>query len=76
MCNAVGWVGSEKYIGGLTKSRGEHWGLVLPSWAKALRTWGEAGVVTFKQKMRPKMTDKGLTCMFVGYAPNHADGVY
>ena len=65
-----------KDIYGSVKTRMEHWGMKLPCWSAALQTWGEAGVVTFKQKMRPKMEDKGLTCMLVGYAEDHAKGVY
>ena len=63
-------------LNGIAKTRVEHWGASLPKWALALRTWGEAGVVTLKSKTTPKMANKGLSCMFVGYAPNHADGVY
>ena len=65
-----------KEVDGEVKTRMEHWGMSLPKWTAALRTWGEAGVVTLKQKMRPKMEDKGLTCMLVGYAEDHAEGVY
>ena len=61
---------------GVSKTRLEHWGVDLPKWTKALRTWGEAGVVTLTSKTAPKMANDGLTCMFVGYALNHADGVY
>lgn len=42
-----------------------------PSFVKYLRTWGEAGTVTLKQKIHPKEQDKGVTCMFVGYAEDH-----
>ena len=63
-------------INGVSKTRQEHWGATLPKWSNALRTWGEAGVVTLKSKMTPKMANKGLSCMFVGYAPQHAEGVY
>eukprot|EP00957_Ditylum_brightwellii_P016470 1237937-Ditylum_brightwellii.AAC.1 len=31
-------------IQGKQKTQVEHWNGVLPNWAKALRTWGEAGV--------------------------------
>ena len=29
-----------------------------------------------KSKTSPKLANKGLTCMFMGYATGHADGVY
>jgi hypothetical protein len=35
------------------------------------------GVVAYaNRKMRPKFSNKGRTCMFVGYATNHAEDVY
>ena len=63
-------------LDGETKTRVEHWSGKLPNWTKALRTWGEAGVATVNSKTRPKLKNKGITSMFVGYAVNHADGVY
>eukprot|EP00957_Ditylum_brightwellii_P130606 9963464-Ditylum_brightwellii.AAC.1 len=42
----------------------------------ALCTWGEAGMVKVKTKTMPKLSNKGITCMFVGHALNHADGTY
>ena len=63
-------------LDGVSKTRLEHWGANLPNWTMALRTWGEAGVVTLTSKAAPKMANDGLTCMFVVYALNYADGVY
>ena len=63
-------------INGEIKTRLEHWGADLPKWTRALRTWGEAGVVKLKSSTSPKMANKGLTCVFVGYAIDHAEGVY
>ena len=63
-------------INGEKKSRHEHWNGKLPAYAKALRTWGEAGTVTLKQKMESKMSDRGVTCMFVGYNSDSGDDVY
>eukprot|EP00957_Ditylum_brightwellii_P137368 10473021-Ditylum_brightwellii.AAC.1 len=54
----------------------EDWCGELPRWSKALQTWGEAEVVKVKTQTMPKSSNKGTTCMFVGYATNHADGVY
>jgi Reverse transcriptase (RNA-dependent DNA polymerase) len=57
-------------------SRYEHIFGKLPDFAKHLRQWGEAGVVKIKTKTSPKIDNKGITCMFVGYATNHAGDVY
>eukprot|EP00957_Ditylum_brightwellii_P036465 2761584-Ditylum_brightwellii.AAC.1 len=46
-------------INGMTKTRVEHWNMLLPRWIWALRTWGEAGVVTTKTKTAPKMKARG-----------------
>eukprot|EP00957_Ditylum_brightwellii_P099667 7592037-Ditylum_brightwellii.AAC.1 len=50
-------------IGGVEKTRVEHWMGSLPRWVHALRTWGEAGVVKTKTKTTPKMNPRGITCM-------------
>ncbi len=49
-----------------------------PKFARHLRTFGEIGIVTnpSTQKIKAKLADRGKTCMFVGYAENHASGVY
>jgi hypothetical protein len=39
-----------------------------PEWAKHLRTFGEAGTVKIKTDTTPKLHDRGVQCMFVGYA--------
>ena len=44
-------------IDGVTKTRVEHWCGELPRWAKALRTWGEAGVVKVKATTTPKLAN-------------------
>jgi hypothetical protein len=43
---------------------------------KFLRTWGEAGTVKVKTDTTPKITDRGVLCMFVGYADDHDGDVY
>jgi hypothetical protein len=45
-----------------------------PAFAEHLRTWGEAGTV--KVKKPPKSEYKGVTCMMLGYADDHAGDVY
>jgi hypothetical protein len=48
-----------------------------PSFAKFLRTWGEAGTVTIKsRKFQPKEKGRGVTCLMVGYSPDHSAGTY
>ena len=47
-------------------------------YAQSLRIFGEMAVVAIheEKKMRSKLDDSGKTCMFVGYAENHAKDVY
>ena len=63
-------------IKGETKTRAEHWHGHLPAYANHLRKWGEAGVVKIKNKQTTKMEERGITCMFVGYAKQHAGDCY
>jgi hypothetical protein len=62
---------------GKEATRYEHFGDANPAFAKHLCTWwGEAGTVTLKVKSTPKVGDRGIACMMVDYAPNHAGNVY
>ena len=63
-------------IEGVTKTRVEHWSGAMPKFAQHLRKWGEAGVVKIKTNTTPKLSDRGITCMFVGYAKNHSGDCY
>ena len=63
-------------IGDKTATRYEHWGNEIPRFAKYLRVWGESGVVKIKTTSTPKLADRGVICMFVGYATNHAGDCY
>jgi hypothetical protein len=63
-------------IDGKTATKYEHWCGKNPEFAKHLRTWGEAGTVKVKTGTTPKLDDRGVQCMFVGYALNHAGDVY
>ena len=65
-----------KTLDRVMKSRVEHWCGHLPQWSKALRTLKEAGVVKVKTKTTPKLANRGVTCMFTGYANAHTSGVY
>jgi Integrase core domain. len=63
-------------LDGVAKTRVEHWSGKLPKFAMHLRTWGEAGTVTLKNTRSPKLADRGVQCMFVGYALNHEGDCY
>jgi phage portal protein BeeE len=41
-----------------------------------LCVWGEAGSLKVKTKATPKITDRGVQCMFVEYAINYAGNTY
>ena len=58
-------------LGGMTASRREHFGDFLPKFASHLRTWGEAGTVKLASNFSSKLLDRGIICVFVGYADNH-----
>ena len=63
-------------LAGKTATRYEHWSGKIPNFVKHLRTWGEAGTVKIKDKSTPKVADRGIQCMFVGYALDHAPDCY
>ena len=60
----------------VVKPRVEHFEGSIPPFAEHLQTWGEAGTVKIKAKMTPKLGDRGITYMFVGYAQEHAGDYY
>ena len=47
-----------------------------PTFLQKLRTFGEIGVVLDRQKMKNKLASRGHKSIFVGYAQQHAVGVY
>jgi transposase InsO family protein len=49
-----------------------------PAYLHHLRTFGEVGIVADKPgpTIKSKLADRGLLCVFVGYARNHAGNVY
>ena len=63
-------------LDGVKKTRYEHWCGKVPRFAKHLRTWGEAGTVKTVTKKISKVLDRGVQCMFVGYAMEHDGDVY
>jgi len=58
-------------VNGKRASRYQHMFGQNPRWAKHLRLFGEAGAVKIVTNTSPKLSDKGLLCMMVGYAENH-----
>ena len=65
-------------LNGIGKTRYQHWSEKNKdlSFAKYLRTWGEAGTVKTRRVTTSKIEERGTTCMLVGYAINHDSGVY
>jgi hypothetical protein len=64
-------------IDGIVKTRYEHQFGSLPPFAQALRTFGEAGTVNIESRtFQPKEKGRGITCMMVGYCPDHGVGTY
>ena len=47
-----------------------------PKCSAHLRMWGEAGTIKLCQKMTPKLSDRGKTCMMIGYAHDHGGDTY
>ncbi len=49
-----------------------------PKFCVSLRVFGEDGIYrrTEIRSMKPKLDDRGVLCIFVGYSPEHAEGVY
>jgi hypothetical protein len=44
---------------------------VNPKWVKHMHVWGEAGTVSVKESKHPKVKNKGVKMMFVGYPDDH-----
>ena len=49
-----------------------------PTWIQNLNFFGEIGIVHDGQnaKIRGKLSDRGIECMFIGYSDDHAANVY
>jgi hypothetical protein len=63
-------------IDGIKKTRYEHFFGKNPKFAGHLRFFGEAGTVKTKTKKTPKLDDRGVPCMLVGYEIDHDGDVY
>jgi hypothetical protein len=61
---------------GIEDTRYVHWCGANPNFTTHLRTWGEAGTVKVKTKTTPKIEDRGVQCIFVGYALGHTGDTY
>jgi hypothetical protein len=58
-------------IGNKEATRYVHWCGKNPQFSEHLRIWGEVGTVKIKTKATPKIGDRGIQCMFVGYYLDH-----
>ena len=48
-----------------------------PRYAKDIRVFGEMGIVrNYEKKIKAKLENRGIPCMFVGYSKDHEDDVY
>jgi hypothetical protein len=63
-------------IGNKEATRYEHWCGKNPDFCEYLRTWGEVGTVKIKTNSTPKIGDRGIQCMFVGYSLDHTADCY
>jgi hypothetical protein len=41
-----------------------------------LKMFGDVGVITTKEKIQAKLSNRGTTCMFVGYMEHHSRDAY
>jgi hypothetical protein len=63
-------------INSVVKSHFQHAFGFNPNFAAHLRTFGEAGTVKTKTLGTPKLANRGVACMFIGYPPNHKGDCY
>ena len=52
-------------INGVKGTRYQHFYDEMPGFVSKLRTWGEAGVVKTKVNGTPKLSNRGVVCIFV-----------
>jgi hypothetical protein len=55
-------------IVGEANTRYVHWCGENPRFSSYLRVWGEAGMVKIKTNKTPKLSNRSILCVFVGYA--------
>ena len=63
-------------VHGVMKTRAEHFNKELPNFSKYLRRWGEAGTVKTTPVNAAKSRERGVTCIFVGYADKRPGDCY
>ena len=63
-------------LNGKHASHLEHFFGKNPKCSAYLQTWGEAGTIKLCQKMTPKLSDCGKTCMMIGFAHDHSGDTY
>ena len=63
-------------INGITKTRIEYFGMKLPKFTSYLRIWRETIVTKVKSNISPKLKDKGVPYLFLGYIDNYKGDCY
>ena len=63
-------------LDGNVKTRWEHFYGELPTFARSLKIFGEAGTVMLKTATTPNVLNKGVVCMFVEYPDHHASNCW
>ena len=63
-------------LDGNVKTRWEHFYGELPTFARSLKIFGEAGTVMLKTATTPKVLNKGVVCMFVEYPDHHGSNCW
>jgi hypothetical protein len=63
-------------INGVTKMQYKHFYGKLQKFIQYIHAWGEAGVIKIWLLATPKVSDRGVPCMFVGYAKSHPGNTF
>jgi hypothetical protein len=63
-------------LDGVIDTRYKHWCGTNPKFVEHLCTWGEVGTVNLKEIGTPKIADRGIQCMMVGYSTDHTSDCY
>jgi hypothetical protein len=63
-------------LDGVIDTRYKHWCGTNPKFIEHLPTWGEVGTINLKEIGTPKIADRGIQCMMVGYSTNHTSDYY
>ena len=63
-------------VNGHYKTRCEHWSGEMPKFHGHVRRWGEAGMVKLSNDLTPKLNERGVVCMFIGFCDDHGSDAY